>query len=82
MSRSLNVRKLKILAAVIDNPGLREFEAALILGLNPGHSAVKNALYDLRKWGYVYLLYKKTLRLWYPTMEGAVLLKSCQQPDA
>lgn len=79
MRRSFNNRKLKILAAVIQNPGLREFQLAAILGLNPGHSGLKNALLDLRNWGYVWVLWKKTLRYWYPTIEGAALLKSYQE---
>jgi hypothetical protein len=79
MSRSFNDRKLKILAAIIQNPGSREFEVVALLGLNPGHSAVKNALFDLRKWGYVWLLCKKTIRYWYPTIEGTKILKSHQK---
>lgn len=79
MPRSLNNRKLKILAVVIQNPGLREFQLAAILKLNPGHSGLKNALLDLRNWGYVWVFWRKTLRYWYPTVEGAKLLKSSQE---
>lgn len=82
MRRSFNNRKLKILALVIQNPGLREFELAAILGLNPGHSGLKNALLDLRNWGYAWVLWKKTLRYWYPTIEGATLLKLHQEEKA
>ena len=82
MSRIFNERKQKILLAVIHNPGLRECELASILGLKESTSTLKNGLFDLQTWGYVWLSYRKSLRYWYPTDEGILIIKNCEEQKA